>query len=65
MRKTYLGDGVFAEYDGWRVRLSTDNGYGLLDTIYLEPEVYINLITFVAAVRKDREILPPSEEDNK
>lgn len=49
MPKDYLGDSVYAEFDGNGVTLTTNNGY--LDdprnTIYLEPEVYRALLQFV------------------
>jgi hypothetical protein len=38
-RKVYLGDSVYASFDGWYVTLTTENGYGPSNTIHLEPEV--------------------------
>lgn len=38
-RKVYLGDGVYAYYDGYGVILTTENGIAVTNTIYLEPEV--------------------------
>jgi hypothetical protein len=37
--KVYLGDGVYAKYDGWNVILTTENGMFSTNSIYLEPEV--------------------------
>ncbi len=45
--KTYLGDSVYAEFDGGMVCLTTNNGYGIINTIYLELEVYKALVSFV------------------
>ena len=47
--KTYLGDSVYAEYDGHMIRLYTDNGNAPIPSmeIYLEFEVYRNLTNWV------------------
>lgn len=36
--KVYLGDGAYAAHDGDYVVLTTENGYCVTNTIYLEPE---------------------------
>lgn len=46
--KTYLGDSVYAEFDGSGYMLTTENGLGPTNTIYLEPEVVHALETFIA-----------------
>lgn len=51
--KVYLGDSVYAAFDGFGIVLTTENGYGASNTIVLEPEVYAALTAFVAAVPKD------------
>lgn len=38
-KKIYLGDSVYAEYDGWDIILTTNNGMGASNTIILEPYV--------------------------
>jgi hypothetical protein len=38
-RKVYLGDSVYVEIENGRVKLTTENGYGPSNTIYLESEV--------------------------
>lgn len=38
-KKIYLGDSVYAQFDGWYVTLTTDNGFGATNTIHLEPAV--------------------------
>lgn len=44
MTKTYLGDSVYAELNEFgQIKLTTENGYGPSNTIYLEPEVYLAL----------------------
>jgi len=37
--KTHLGDGVYADFDGFMVVMTTENGIEVTNTIYLEPEV--------------------------
>ena len=50
--KTYLGDSVYAEHDGYGLTLTTENGYGPSNTIYLEPEVYAALTRYVERLRQ-------------
>ena len=44
--KEYLGDSVYAEYDGYSIRLYTSNGIMECSEIYLEPEVADALVRF-------------------
>lgn len=37
--KEYLGDSVYADFDGFYITLTTDNGDGPTNTIFMEPEV--------------------------
>lgn len=47
VHKTYLGDGVYASYDGYEVVLTTEDGISTTNTIFLEREVYEALVRFV------------------
>ena len=47
MRKVYLGDAVYAEFDGHGIKLTTEDGYRATNTIVLEPEVYDALVKYV------------------
>lgn len=51
MKKTYLGDGVYAEFDGWVVQLTTEDGIRTTNTIFLEPEVFLALKQFVEQIK--------------
>lgn len=44
--KAYLGDSVYAYFDGFAIHLTTENGYGPTSTIVLEPEVLHALDAF-------------------
>ena len=48
--KAYIGDGVYAEHDGYALTLTTENGYEATNTIVLEPEVYRELARFIGCV---------------
>lgn len=44
--KDYIGDGVYAAFDGFNIILTTENGVETRDTIYIEPEVLAALNRF-------------------
>lgn len=46
----YLGDSVYANFDGFHVRLFTDNGMGPKNEIFLEDQVLNKLFEFVGKV---------------
>jgi hypothetical protein len=46
MLKQYIGDGVYADFDGWHIKLTTENGIEVLQTIFLEPEVFHALVQY-------------------
>jgi len=39
--KNYIGDSVYADFDGYSVVLTTDNGYGPSNRIVMEPNVIV------------------------
>jgi len=45
--KVYIGDGVYAEFDGWGVWLKANGINNDDDKIYLEPEVLNALLKFL------------------
>jgi len=47
MTKTYIGDGVYAEFDGYGVVLTTENGIEETNRIVLEPEILAYFLKFV------------------
>jgi hypothetical protein len=50
MEKTYLGDGVYVEFDGDGFMLTTENGIEITNKIYLELFVYSALTKFVKQI---------------
>ncbi len=52
-KKDYLGDGVYAEYDGYMVKLTTSNGLQDTNTIYLEPGILKSLKLFLIELEGD------------
>lgn len=52
MHKDYLGDSVYAEIENGRVKLTTENGVGPSNTIFLEPEVLDALNRYVERIKR-------------
>ena len=50
--KTYLGDGVYVEYEGGMIKLTTENGIDITNIIYLESEVYSELIKWINKLKR-------------
>jgi len=48
--KVYLGDSVYAEFDGYNIILSANNGYEDSDMIALDPDVQVNLVKFIERI---------------
>lgn len=55
IKKEYLGDSVYAEYDGIDITLTTENGKvdDPSNIITLEPEVFQNLVNFNMECQKE------------
>ena len=54
--KSDLGDGVYANFDGYSLKLSTENGYEETNAIFLEPEVLAELFRYVAKIRGEQSL---------
>ncbi len=52
-RKIYLGDSVYAEFDGFNIILTTENGLRTTNKIYIDGEVFENLILYRSSLFKD------------
>lgn len=53
--KHYLGDGVYVSTDGYHIVLTTEDGVQTTNTIYLDAQVYLGLVRFVAAQQEAQE----------
>jgi len=51
MNKLYLGDAVYADFDGYMITLTTEDGINVTNTIHLEPEVYEALKIYVDRIK--------------
>jgi hypothetical protein len=51
-KKQYLGDSVYASIENGMIKLTTENGMGASNEVYLEMEVYDALKTYVEAAVK-------------
>lgn len=55
-KRAYLGDGVYALFDGYHVILTTERGDGPMNKIFLDGTVIYALNAFVESLK------PPKEE---
>jgi hypothetical protein len=51
-QKTYLGDGVYAEWTGFDVVLTTENGIATTNTIMLEPDMVARLASWLETMQR-------------
>ena len=49
--KEYLGDGAYADYDGFAVVLTAENGLEVTERVVLEPEVLREFEAYLASLR--------------
>ena len=49
---TYLGDGLYADFDGYQIELFATDGIHVTNKVYLEPKVLENFLNYVKVVRK-------------
>jgi len=57
----YLGDGVYATFDGTQIWLHTFDGYSVSNSIALDSEVYAGLIRY-ASIGHERAAHEPEKE---
>lgn len=51
-QKLYLGDGVYVQFDGYALILTTEDGI-VANTIVLEPEVFQGLLAYAEFIRAE------------
>lgn len=49
---TYLGDGLYVDYDGWQVRLFAHNGVSATNEVFLDPDVLEAFLRFAQTKRQ-------------
>jgi hypothetical protein len=52
MKKTYLGDGVYASFDGYQIRLTAEDGVRETEIIYLDSQVQDALANYIERIRE-------------
>ena len=52
-RKTYLGDGVYADLENGMIKLTTSDGRSDTNTIYMEDEVLQRFEQYIAFLRRE------------
>lgn len=53
MTKQYLGDSVYVEVENGMLKLTTENGEETSNTIFMEEEVYDNLVKYVNTLKRE------------
>ena len=53
MKKKYIGDGAYVDYDGFGLILTTEDGINITNRIYLESDVYDSFLLYVKNVLKN------------
>ena len=49
----YLGDAVYASFDGFQIRLRTSDGIQTTNEIFLGPEIQVKLVQFIERIVGD------------
>jgi hypothetical protein len=59
--KEYIGDGVYALFDGYGIELRANDAEKPTDIVYLEPDVLTSFLMFVEQVKKVRPVKSKSQ----
>lgn len=60
--KQYIGDGVYADFDGYHLVLTTEDGLHVSNRICLEPTVYGQLNRYVEWLNMSKQQRPTSPD---
>ena len=53
--KDYMGDGVYIEDEGFSVKLTTEDGISVQNTIVIEPLVWDSIERYMRRVERNRD----------
>lgn len=56
--REYLGDGLYADFDGYQISLAASNGIVDTNVVYLEPEVlkkFNQYVTMIENLKKEHQ----------
>jgi hypothetical protein len=62
-RKSYLGDSVYVDFDGFSIVLTTENGYEPNNWIYMEPMIVDAFIGYVKRLSEANSAAPDAEAE--
>jgi len=60
--KTYLGDGLYADFDSWQIVLTAEDGDRVTNKVFMEPEVATSFLRFIEKVWKKKITIVETEE---
>lgn len=52
-KKEYLGDGVYAAFDGFGVWITSEDGIDATEAIYIEPSTFESLQRFLSRMKEN------------
>lgn len=61
--KQYLGDGLYAAWDGWHIVLTAENGVSVTNEVYLEPDVLQRFDEYRETLKQVLSAPPPEAYD--
>jgi hypothetical protein len=61
MKEVYLGDGLYASYDGWQIKLRAPDERGGDREVFLEPDVIARFEKYLAELRAEIAVFKKQE----
>lgn len=56
-KRVYLGDGLYADFDGYQIALNANNGIYDYATVYLDPGVLKEFLVYIEMLNESEEPL--------
>lgn len=54
IKKEYLGDGLYAEFNGYQITLKANDPISPSDVVYMDEDVIASFIRFVDSIKEDK-----------